>query len=423
MRVLVVGGGGREHALVWKLAQSPSVDALVAAPGNAGIEELAACVPLDPTDLPALVDLVDRERIDLTVIGPDAAVAAGLADELQAKGFAAFGPSRAAARIESSKSWAKELCVRHGIPTGHGRRFDDASEAVAYLDTVQPPYVVKADGLAAGKGVTIATTRPDAERAIRQAMVDRAFGPAGERVLVEEFLEGPEVSAFALTDGERVVPLASAQDFKRIDDGDLGPNTGGMGAYSPVPSVDPETGARIFTEVMEAAVRALAEEGIPYRGCLYGGLILTPEGPKVLEFNARFGDPETQVIVPRFEGDLAAVLASCADGTLSPEAVRWTGDACVTVVLASGGYPGPHRTGIELRGLEEAGQSDKAVVFHAGTARRDGRVVTSGGRVLAVSALGTDLAEARHRAYEACARISFEGMHHRTDIAKEAAGG
>lgn len=423
MRVLVVGGGGREHALAWKLAQSPSVDALYAAPGNAGIEQLAACVRIEPTDLPALVDLVSRERIDLTVIGPDAAVVAGLADELQAKGFAAFGPSRAAARIEGSKSWAKELCLRHGIPTGRGDRFDSASEAIAYVDAVEPPYVVKADGLAAGKGVTIATTRVDAERAIRQAMVDKAFGPSGERVLIEEFLEGPEVSAFALTDGERVVPLASAQDFKRIEDGDMGPNTGGMGAYSPVQTVDPTTGARIFTEIMESAVRALAEEGIPYRGCLYGGLILTPEGPKVLEFNARFGDPETQAILPRFEGDLATVLASCADGTLTPEAVRWTDDVCVTVVLASGGYPGQHRTGIEVHGLEEAGKTDKAVVFHAGTARQDGRVVTAGGRVLAVSALGIDLAEARRRAYEACARISFEGMHHRTDIAKEAAGG
>jgi phosphoribosylamine---glycine ligase len=423
VRVLVVGGGGREHALTWKLAQSPSVNALVAAPGNAGIEELAECVPLDPTDLPALVDLVARERIDLTVIGPDAAVAAGLADELQAGGFAAFGPSRAAARIEGSKSWAKELCLRHGIPTGGAERFDSAPEAIAYLDIVDPPYVVKADGLAAGKGVTIATTRRDAEAAIRRAMVEGAFGAAGERVLIEEFLEGPEVSAFALTDGERVVPLASAQDFKRIEDGDVGPNTGGMGAYSPVPSVDPDTGARIFTEIMEAAVRALAAEGIPYRGCLYGGLILTSQGPKVLEFNARFGDPETQAILPRLEGDLAAALAACAEGTLAPDAVRWTDEACVTVVLASGGYPGPHRTGIELRGLEEAGKIDKAVVFHAGTARRDGRVVTSGGRVLAVSALGADLAEARSRAYEACARISFEGMHHRTDIAKEAAGG
>ncbi|MGH2662005.1 MAG: phosphoribosylamine--glycine ligase [Actinomycetota bacterium] len=423
MRALVVGGGGREHALAWKLAQSPSVDALYAAPGNAGIEEVATCVPIEPTDLHAIVDLVDRQRIDLTVIGPDAAVVAGLADELEAKGFRAFGPSKAAARIEGSKSWAKDVCRRHGIPTGRAEAFTSPEEAISYLGKVESPYVVKADGLAAGKGVTIATTRREAEQAIRRAMVDRAFGPSGERVLIEEFLEGREVSAFALTDGERVVPLAFAQDFKRAGDGDLGPNTGGMGAYSPVPWVDEGNGARIFSDIMEGTVRALAREGIPYRGCLYGGLILTSDGPKVLEFNSRFGDPETQTVLPRFRGDLAAALAACVDGTLTPDAVGWAQEACVTVVLASGGYPGPHRTGIEVRGLEEAGKTDKAVVFHAGTGRRDGRVVTAGGRVLAVSALGTDLAEARRRAYEACARISFEGMHHRTDIAKEAAGG
>jgi phosphoribosylamine---glycine ligase len=423
VRVLVVGGGGREHALAWKLAQSPSVEALYAAPGNAGIEQVATCVPIDAGDVEGIADLVDRERIDFTVIGPEAPLVGGLADELLARGRRAFGPTRDAARIEGSKVWAKELCIRHGIPTGRAEITDDVTSAVMLLDTFEPPYVVKAEGLAGGKGVTVAPTRQHAVQAIEEALVDRVFGDAGDRILLEEHLEGREVSALALTDGDTVVPLAMAQDFKRVHDGDAGPNTGGMGAYSPVPFVDPATRDRIVRTVLEPTVAALAAEGLRYRGVLYAGLMLTAEGPQVLEFNCRFGDPETQVVIPRFRGDLAVALAACVDGTLSPEAVDWTDEACVTVVLASGGYPGPHRTGIEISGLDEAGKTDKAVMFHAGTARRDGRVVTAGGRVLAVSALGTDLAEARRRAYEACARISFEGMHHRTDIAKEAAGG
>lgn len=423
MRVLIVGGGGREHAIVWKLSHNPTVDRLFCAPGNAGIESLATCVPLDPTDVAAIVDLVERERVDFTVIGPEAPLVAGLVDRLEAQGHKAFGPSAAAARIEGSKAWAKQLCEKHGIPAPASRAFLDAGEAIAYLDALQPPYVVKADGLAAGKGVTIAETRAEAVAAIEDALVRRVFGAAGERVLVEEHLTGREVSALALTDGQTVIPLMLAQDFKRAHDGNAGPNTGGMGAYSPVPFVDAEMQSRLVEDVLNAAVRAMDAEGIRYRGVLYAGLMLTAAGPRVLEFNARFGDPETQAVLPRLTTDLGEALLACVEGNLRVYRLGWTPKACVTVVLASGGYPGEHRTGVPIQGLEAAAEVPDAMVFHAGTARRDDRVVTAGGRVLAVSALGDDLAAARDRAYEAASRISFEGMQYRTDIAKEAAGG
>jgi phosphoribosylamine--glycine ligase len=423
VRILVVGGGGREHALAWALARNPAVERLLAAPGNAGTDEVASRVAVDAEDIGGLVALVERGSIDLTVVGPEAPLVAGLVDELQARGFRAFGPTRDGAMIEGSKSWAKELCVRHRIPAPASETFDDVTKAVMYLDAFEPPYVVKADGLAAGKGVTVAPTREDAVRAIEACLVDRAFGPAGDRVVVEEHLTGQEVSALALTDGQTVLPLPLAQDFKRVGDGDRGPNTGGMGAYSPVSFVDAATEDAIRTRILEAAVRALEVEGVLYRGILYAGLMLTDEGPKVLEFNCRFGDPETQAVLPRLASDLGEALLACAEGNLADHRLRWTSEPCVTVVLASGGYPGAYRTGVAVEGLEEAGKADKTWVFHAGTERRDGRVVTSGGRVLAVSALGTDLARARDRAYEACGRIRFEGAHHRTDVALEAAGG
>lgn len=423
MRILVVGGGGREHALAWMLARSLSVDRLFAVPGNAGIEDLATCVPMAATDSSGIVDLVERESIDLTVVGPEAPLVAGLVDDLEAKGYRAFGPVGEAAQIEGSKVWAKELCERHGIPTGNASAFADLELASGHLDSLDPPYVVKADGLAAGKGVIVAATRDEALAALKASLVDRRFGAAGERVLIEEHLRGQEVSALALTDGRSVVPLALAQDFKRAMDGDAGPNTGGMGAYSPVPLVDEHTTRLIVTDVLEATVRALAEEGIRYRGVLYAGLMLTADGPKVLEFNCRFGDPETQAVLPRLDSDLTELLVACSEGNLKAQPPRWTEEACVTVVLASGGYPGEHRTGIPIEGLREAEKFDKVALFHAGTAREDGRVVTSGGRVLAVSGLGKDLAEARRRAYEACAEISFEGMQYRSDIAEEAAVG
>jgi phosphoribosylamine---glycine ligase len=423
VRVLVVGGGGREHALAWNLAHSRSVDALFAAPGNAGIEEVATCLPIEATDLEAICDLVQREDVDLTVVGPEAPLVAGLVDRLEERGRRAFGPTASGARIEGSKVWAKELCVRYGIPTARAEVTDDVTRALLHLDAFDPPYVIKADGLAAGKGVVVAPTREEAVQAIESALVDRAFGPAGDRILIEEHLEGLEVSVLALTDGRTVVPLEPARDYKRALDGDRGPNTGGMGAYSPVGFVDDHTHKRIAEEILEPSVRALAAEGVPYRGVLYAGLMLTADGPKVLEFNARFGDPEAQAILPRLEGDLGEVLAACVDGTLVDHPPRWTADACVTVVLASGGYPGEYRTGLPIEGLDEAGKFDRVAVFHAGTARRDGTVVTAGGRVLAVSALGGDVADARARAYRAAEAISFEGLHRRSDIALEAAGG
>jgi phosphoribosylamine--glycine ligase len=421
MRVLVVGGGGREHALVWRLAQNPTVDRIWAAPGNAGIAREATCVPVAADDLRGIADLVERESVDLTVVGPEAPLVAGLVDELEGAGNRVFGPSREGARIEGSKAWAKELCERYGIPAARSRAFTDVREAVGYLDALEPPYVVKADGLAAGKGVVIAETSAEAIDALETALVDRVFGDAGATVLLEEHLQGPEVSAFALTDGHVVLPLAMAQDFKRVGEGDTGPNTGGMGAYSPVPFVDETTAARIWGEVLERAVRAMGSEGVRYRGVLYAGLMVTDDGPKLLEFNARFGDPETEAVIPRLRSDLGELLLACVEGNLRDYRVVLSPQACVTVVLASGGYPAEYRTGLPISGLEEGSDEDGVVVFHAGTAERQGRVVTSGGRVLAVSALGDDLAEARARAYERCERISFEGMRVRRDIAQRVA--
>jgi phosphoribosylamine--glycine ligase len=421
MKVLVVGGGGREHALVWKLAQSPSVETILAAPGNPGIARAARCVPVAADDVAGVVALAERERIDLTVVGPEAPLVAGLVDELVARGRLAFGPSRAAARLEGSKAWAKAVCERHGIPAARSRSATTTADAVGALDEFGPPYVVKADGLAAGKGVVIAEDRASAVEAIEAALERRAFGEAGSTVLVEEFLSGREVSAFGLADGRSVVPLGLAQDFKRVSDGDAGPNTGGMGAYSPVSFVDDAAVYRIRREILERTVEAMASEGVPYHGVLYAGLMLTDDGPKVLEYNARFGDPETQVLLPRFDADLAELCLACADGSLPLGTPALRAQACVTVAIASGGYPGPYETGLEISGLDQAGAVDGALVFHAGTAERRGRVVTSGGRVLSVGALGDDLAEARARAYEACSRVWFEGMHYRSDIAARAA--
>jgi phosphoribosylamine---glycine ligase len=422
MRVLVVGQGGREHALATFLGADPAVERVYAAPGNAGIEEVAACYPVAAADVGGLVDLAVREAFDLVVVGPEAPLVAGLADVLGDRSIPVFGPTADGSRIEGSKAWAKDLCERHGIPVPRSRAFTELDAAVRALDDLGPPYVVKADGLAGGKGVTVAPDRPTAEAALRASLVDRAFGAAGERVLVEEFLEGREVSVLALTDGRSVVPLEPARDHKRLLDGDGGPNTGGMGAYSPVPFVDAPMQARIVREVLEPTIRALRSEGIEYRGVLYAGLMLTDDGPKVLEFNCRFGDPETQAVLPRLHAGLAETLAACAGGDLGDLGGRrlgWRDAACVTVVLAAAGYPGEPRSGDEIDGLEAAKGLPDVWAFHAGTVRRGGRVATAGGRVLSVSALGADLAGARARAYEASARIRFEGMHHRTDIAAD----
>ena len=421
MRVLVVGGGAREHAIVWRLARDASVDRLLAAPGNAGIAREARCADVAADDVPGLVRLVERERVDLTVVGPEAPLVAGLADELLARGHRVFGPTREAARLEGSKAWTKELCERYSIPAAHSVTVSDLDGGVRALDAFDPPYVVKVDGLAAGKGVVLAETRAVAQAALRAALVERAFGEAGARVVIEEFLAGREVSAFALSDGKTVLPLAMAQDFKRVRDGDAGPNTGGMGAYSPVPFVDERLGDRITREVLLPTVAAMDREGVPYRGVLYAGLMVTADGPKVLEFNCRFGDPEAEAVVPRLRSDPAELLLACAEGNLGSHRAAWAPDACVTVVMASGGYPGEYRTGVEIMGLEAAARVDGALVFHAGTTKRDGRVVTSGGRVLAVSALGPSIERARTTAYEACSRIAFEGAHYRRDIAHAAA--
>jgi phosphoribosylamine--glycine ligase len=424
MRVLVVGGGGREHALVWGLARSPQVEELHAAPGNAGIASLAECHAAAADDVTAQVALAGSLRSDLVVIGPEAPLAAGLADELRAEGFRVFGPGRKGARLEASKAFAKELMVRHGIPTARAATFTEVQPALAFVDELGGEAVIKADGLAAGKGVTVASDPGTAAAAIETCLVDRAFGAAGARVVVEERLKGVEVSAFYLANAPGYgLPLALAQDFKRVGDGDSGPNTGGMGAYSPLPWLGADEEEQIWDAVF-ATARALDREGIPYRGMLYTGLMLTPDGPKVLEYNCRFGDPETEVLIPRLGQLLALHLAATADGNLPVDVADASWDlSAVTVVLASGGYPGPYETGQEIHGLDEAAQVPDTVVFHAGTAERDGRVVAAGGRVLAVTGWGPTIADARARAYDAASRISFDGMILRHDIAATAAAG
>jgi phosphoribosylamine--glycine ligase len=419
VRILVVGAGAREHALCRALAHNAAVDRIYAAPGNAGMSEFATLEHLSVGDIPGIAEFAERESIDLTVIGPEMPLVAGLADELMERGLPVFGPTRDAAMIEGSKLWARELCARHGIPGPIFGGFTDPADAIAFLDQLEAPYVVKADGLAAGKGVTIAETRPEAESAIHDCLVARVFGDSGSRVVLEEHLSGVEVSAFALTDGKSVLPLTLAQDYKRALDDDQGLNTGGMGAYSPLPFVDEAVQRRIDDEILRATVAAMEDEGIRYQGVLYAGLMLTADGPKVLEFNARFGDPETQVVVPRLESSLGELMLACVEGNLAPYRVTWKPEARVGVVLASGGYPGVHENGKEILGLEDATAMTGVEVYHSGTALRDGRVVTAGGRVLTVSAGGPTLDEARGRAYEAVERIRFEGAAYRTDIARE----
>jgi phosphoribosylamine--glycine ligase len=421
VRVLVVGGGGREHALVWRLSRDPAVTELLATPGNPGIAELAACHPAAIDDVAEMVNLIDGLRPDLVVVGPEVPLVAGLADVLEVRGVDVFGPTAAAARLEGSKAFAKDLLQRSAIPTARSGSFEDVEKAVAFVDELGGRAVVKADGLAAGKGVVVAEEREDAVTAIRACLLERAFGPAGSVVVVEELLQGPEVSAFALSDGERTVPLSLGRDHKRAGDGDTGPNTGGMGAYAPVAAVDAATEDAIWP-MLERTVEAMAAEGTPYRGVLYAGLMLTADGPRVLEFNCRFGDPEAQVLLPRLASDPAALFQACAAGRLEEPRIRWRDGAAVTVVLASGGYPGSYRTGIPIHGLDAASAIEGVTVFHAGTARdADGTIVTAGGRVLDVTAVGASVAEARERAYRAAELIRFDGVRYRRDIAAGAA--
>ena len=425
MKVLVVGGGGREHALCWGLSRSSEVDEIHAAPGNPGIASLAACYAVAADDVDAQARLADELDADLVVVGPEAPLVAGLADELRSRGRRVFGPGRDGARLEGSKAFAKELMTKHGIPTARAATFTradwerDQAGVRSFVDELGGQAVVKADGLAAGKGVTVADDRDAAVAAIEACLVDDAFGEAGARVVVEELLKGAEVSAFFLAHGSRGgLPLGLAQDFKRVGDGDAGPNTGGMGAYSPLPWLDDDEEERIWGTV-SATVEALAREGIPYRGMLYTGLMLTPDGPKVLEYNCRFGDPETEVLIPRLGTSLGSLLAAAAGGREPVRVADPTWDlSAVTVVLASGGYPGRYDTGHEIHGLDAAAALPDTVVFHAGTAERDGRVVTAGGRVLAVTGWGASIAAARERAYEAASTISFEGATRRSDIAR-----
>jgi phosphoribosylamine---glycine ligase len=421
MRVLVIGSGGRESALAWALARSPSVADVVAAPGNPGIARIAEVLDSDAGSPAAAVEAARSVNADLVVVGPEAPLVAGVGDALRGEGFKVFGPNANAAHIEGSKAYAKELMDKGGVPTARWQAFEEVDKAVAFMDELGPPYVVKADGLAAGKGVLVATDRDEAVEAIRDRIERRVFGDAGTSVVIEEFLDGEEVSLIAFTDGKSVVGCEPAQDYKRAFDDDAGPNTGGMGSYSPVPACSQETAEQILSEVIEPMVRVTAEAGAPFVGALYAGLALTSRGPRVVEFNARFGDPETQALLPRLRSDFGEVLVATATGELAGSRLEWSGQACVSVVLASGGYPESYNTGAEIEGLNEVDVMDDVVVFHAGTARQDRRLVTAGGRVLAVSALGDDFAAARERAYEAAKRITFEGQHQRYDIGLRAA--
>ncbi len=422
MKLLLVGGGAREHALAWKLSRERAVRELVCAPGNAGIARLARCVPLDVADPEAVLDAAAREQVDLTVVGPELPLANGVADVFAAAGRPLFGPRKAAARLESSKVFAKRFMERHRIPTARFRACETPEAALGAVGSGEFgfPVVVKADGLAAGKGVTVAPDRETAEAAVRAAMVDGRFGDAGASLVIEECLAGEEASFFVLCDGRRGVALPSAQDHKRAFDGDRGPNTGGMGAFAPSPLVSPALAAQVMTAIVQPVLDGLRSEGEEYRGVLYVGLMLTRDGPQVIEFNVRFGDPEAQVVLPMIETDLAPVLLAAANGDLGAAEWRAADDPHVGVVVASGGYPGAFETGHEIDGLDQAEALPGVVVFHAGSRLRDGRVVTSGGRVLTVVGRGRTFAEARTRAYDAAACVSFPRKHMRTDIGMKA---
>jgi phosphoribosylamine---glycine ligase len=420
MKILVIGSGGREHALAWKISQSPKVNQLFCAPGSAAIGELAQCVAVNPEQIEKLADLAEKEKIDLTVVGPELPLTLGIADLFEEKGLKIFGPNRAAAQLEGSKAFAKEILKDSGIPTASFGTFTDAASAKRYVAKNPAPCVVKADGLAAGKGVLICTDHEQAEAAIDDILVRHAFGQAGEKVVIEEFLDGEEASFMVLTDGDHVLPLASSQDHKRVFDNDEGPNTGGMGAYSPAPVVTSAMHQRILHEILKPLLSGLKNEGIRYRGVIYVGLMITKSGPKVLEFNARFGDPECQPIMMRLRSDLVSLLEATIDGKLNQVQPEWYEDPAVCVVLSARGYPGPYDKGYEIRGLDKLKHWEKGFVFHAGTAKENGRWLTSGGRVLGVTARGSDIGNAVTNAYSAVSQISWDGMHYRKDIARRA---
>lgn len=417
MKLLMIGSGGREHALIRKLKESPRVEKIYCAPGNGGISCDAACVAVSAMDIEGVVAFSKAHQIDLVFVAPDDPLAAGMVDALEAEGIRAFGPSKAAAEIESSKVFSKNLMKKYGIPTARYEVFDAPEKALAYIMAQNAwPAVIKADGLALGKGVVIAQNEAEAGDALHSMMEDKIFGESGSRVVVEEFLTGPEVSVLAFTDGETVKPMVSSMDHKRAYDGDKGPNTGGMGTISPNPYYTPEIAARCMEEIFLPTVRAMQQEGRPFKGCLYFGLMLTPDGPKVIEYNSRFGDPETQVVLPRLKTPLIDIVEAVADGRLAQLEIEWDENACACVVMASGGYPKTYPKGIVIEGLDENGQIPGAIVYHAGTARKDGKFVTAGGRVLGVTACGDTLEEALQKAYEGVHCIRFEGAHYRKDI-------
>lgn len=418
MDILVIGGGGREHAIIWSLSKSPKAGRIYCAPGNAGIAQLAECVPIGVFEFDKLTAFAKERNVGLVVVGPDDPLAAGIVDAFEAAGLPVFGPRKNAAEIEGSKTFMKDLLHKYGIPTAAYRKFDDYEEALAYLRSQQAPIVIKADGLAAGKGVTVARTMPEAEAALADIMVSKVFGEAGSQVVIEEFLEGQEMSILAFVDGETVRPMPAAQDHKPVYDGDLGPNTGGMGTYSPLPHIDGAIIQEAVETIIRPTARALVAEGRPFTGVLFAGLMISPDGkPKTIEFNARFGDPETQVVLPRLRTDLLEIFLAAVEGRLADVEIDWSDEAAVCVILASEGYPGSYPKGLPITGLEPS----EALVFHAGTDRdAEGRLVTAGGRVLGVVGLGPDIAEARAAAYREVEMIHFAGKQNRTDIAAKA---
>ena len=416
MNILVIGSGGREHALFWKLSESPQTGHIYAIPGNPGMGEM---IDISVMDNDAILRFAKEKEIGLVVVGPEVPLMNGLVDDLEKAGIRAFGPRANAAEIEGSKSFAKDLMKKYGIPTARYEVFTEAEPARAYIRREGAPIVVKVDGLAAGKGVIVAMTEQEALDAVDAIMEDNSFGDAGARVVIEEFMEGEEASLLAFTDGKVIRPMISAQDHKRAFDGDKGPNTGGMGTYAPAPVMTAEMTERAVEEILKPTIAAMAKEGRPYRGCLYAGLMITPEGPKVVEFNARFGDPETQVVLPLLDGDLVEIMCACADGTLADVPIHWKDGAAVCVVLAAGGYPASYEKGHEITGIADA-EAMGALVFHAGTAKKDDALVTNGGRVLGVVGMGDDIASAVKAAYNAVDRISFQDAYHRKDIAHRA---
>ena len=416
VNILVIGSGGREHALFWKLKESPQTDKIYAIPGNPGMGEMTN---ISVTDNAAILRFAKEKEIGLVVVGPEVPLINGLVDDLENVGIRAFGPRANAAQIEGSKAFAKNLMKKYGIPTAHYEVFTEAEPARAYIRRTGAPIVVKADGLAAGKGVIVAMSEQEALDAVDTIMEDNAFGDAGARVVIEEFMEGEEASLLAFTDGTIIRPMISAQDHKRAFDGDEGPNTGGMGTYAPAPVMTPEMTERAVEEILKPTIAAMEKEGCPYRGCLYLGLMVTHEGPKVVEFNARFGDPETQVVLPLLDGDLVQIMCACADGTLADVPIHWRNGAAVCVVIAAGGYPAAYEKGYEISGLSTA-ESMGVLVFHAGTAERNGKIITNGGRVLSVVGIGEDIAAAVKKTYAAVEKISFKDAYYRKDIAHRA---